>query len=771
MLPVVASAMSMLVACTGEDDGCHDGQIARDEVCFVLKGLESFTRSAVSPSETLVDEVSVFAYYDGFLLDSGHWKNGEDMTLALDVGEEYDFYALANMGDVSLPVLEKDVEDFVYRISDVDDLGGSLPMCWGMKGYVPEASVPVYMDMTRLVSKIVLCVDCGDTGLEVTGVSLVQAPLSVHPFASDGSMALAGMVSTGDHATAADLRALNQGGQTQFYMLENMQGTLLPGNTDPMNKVPLKMDGKSDVCTYVEVECEFVSDSGREGTAVYRMYLGQDETTNFDVVRNGVLTLSLVLTSDGLKVKDSWKITSDYVQHPTGVYLDGGSMSLVIGQEADLTATVLPSDAVDKGVTWQSSDADVAIVTPEGTVTAKNEGECVIRAVSTDRPELYAECKVTVSDALSSLAFDRDRADAVLGYDEGEMRTTEFTVYATYLSGREVAVTDVCTYTSGSSSAIVEVPGVVTHVSPGDAVITARYDGLSATMDVHTEAFAVSSVEFEHSAYSMSLGESVTVRYRVLYNDGTASNYTTYIFMNIKNWSGNGYGVSDWDIASISDYGKVTANSVGNTTLTVSVQDRDTQEIFTDSASLTVNEAYLVSVYADGPAMFYDGSGGPVLYGVYSDGSERNLTASASWTAGNAYVAYSPGTGLIVSDSHNMTEGVTLVTFTGAYRGLSASVTMKYGKWVRGVMFRKTQVSHGIYNYKMVVRYDDFTEEVIPFIYQTSTDGASWSTQKSATTAGAEISATVPETLLRGETVSYFYDYQGNSSKWYAGYL
>lgn len=771
MLPVVASAMSMLVACTGEDDGCRDGQIARDEVCFVLKGLEDFTRSAVSPSEAVVDEVSVFAYYEGFLLDSGHWKNGEDMTLALDVGEEYDFYALANMGDVSLPVLEKDVEDFIYRISDVEDLGGSLPMCWSMKGYVPDPSVPVYMDMTRLVSKIVLCVDCGDTGLEVTGVSLVQAPLSVHPFASGGSMALAGMVSTGDHATAADLRALNQGGQAQFYMLENMQGTLLPGNTDPMNKVPLKMDGKSDVCTYVEVECEFVSDSGREGTAVYRMYLGQDETTNFDVVRNGVLALSLVLTSDGLKVRDSWKITADYIQYPTGMSLITESMEMIIGQTVTLSAFVIPEDSADKSIMWKSSDTGIAVVSSSGRVKAMKEGVCKILAVSAARPEVYSECVVTVKDAVSSLSFDRETVEAVLGYDDSDVRTSEFSVHATYLSGKKVAVTDACTYDSSSPSAVVEVPGVVTHVSPGDAVITARYGGLSATMDVHTEAFAVSSVEFEHSAYSMSLGETLTIRYRVIYNDGTASNYITYILVNAKNWSGNGYGVSDRNIAWISDYGKITANSVGSTTLTVSVTDIGTQEVFTDSAPLTVNEAYLVSVYADGPAMFYDGSGGPGLYGVYSDGTERNLTASASWTAGNAYVTYSPGTGLIVSDSHNMTEGVTLVTFTGTYRGLSASVTMKYGKWVRDVMFRKTQVSHGIYNYKMVVRYDDFTEEVIPFIYQTSTDGSSWSTQKSATTAGAEISATVPETLLRGETVSYFYDYQGNSSKWYAGYL
>lgn len=770
VLLIVASVMCLLSSCAEmENDG---GQIREDaeDMTFVLKDLQDFTRSSITPSETVVNDISVFAYYDGFLLTSGHWNAGEVISLSLDVGETYDFYALANMGDVTLPVLLKDVEDFIYRIDDVADLDTDLPMCWSLKGYSPDPSVPVEIEMTRLVSKVVLDVDCGDTGLRVTGVALMQAPLSVQPFASDGSKALSGMVSAGDHATAADLLILNHGGQVPFYVLENMQGTLLPGNTDPMNKVPVKMDGKSDVCTYVEVECEFESDSGREGTAIYRMYLGKDETTNFDVVRNCVLRLSLTLTADGLKVRDSWKITPDYIQHPVGVDINSASVNLIIGQNAALSATVMPSDAADKRITWQSSDTEIADVSSNGVVLAKKEGTCTIKAISVSHPGLYAECKVTVNDAVSSLSFDRDRAYAVLGYDEGEMRTTEFSVYATYLSGKTVAVTDACTYSSGSSSASVEVPGVVTHVSPGDAVITARYEGLSATMDVHTEAFAVSSVEFEHARYSISLGETMTVRYRVLYNDGTMSNYITNILVSVKTWSGNGYGLSDWGIASISNYGRVTANAVGNTMLAVSVIDRGTQETFTDSAPLTVNEAYLVRVYADGPAMFYDGSGGPALYGVYSDGSERNLTASASWSTGNGHVTYSPGTGIVVSDSHDMVAGVTLVSFTGTYRSMSASVVVKYGKWVREVIFRKTLVSTGVYNYKMVVRYDDFTEEEIPFTYQISERGSGWGASQNAQASGVNITATTPETLIRGQTSVPYLDYQGNSVIWSVGY-
>lgn len=770
MLFVVASAMSVFSSCAEmEKEG---GQIKEDtkEMTFVLKDVHDFTRSSVAPSETAVNDISVFAYYDGFLLASGHWTAGEHMSLSLDVGETYDFYALANMGDVTLPVMQKDVGSFIYRISNIEDLDTYLPMCWSLTGYSHDRSAPVEVEMTRLVSKVVLDVDCGDTGLEVTGVSLMQAPLSVQPFASDGSKALAGMVSAGDRATAADLQILNRGGQVQFYVLENMQGTLLPGNTDPMNKVPMKMDGKSDVCTYVEVECEFTSDDAREGTALYRMYLGKDEMTNFDVVRNGVLRLSLTLTSDGLKVRDSWKITPDYIQYPTGMSLITDSMEMTIGQTVTLSAFVIPEDAADKRITWKSSDTEIAVVSSSGRVKAMKEGVCKILAVSTARPEVYSECVVTVKDAVSSLSFDRETVEAVLGYDDSDVRTSEFSVHVTYLSGKNVAVTDACTYDSSSPSAVVEVPGVVNHISPGEAVITAHYEGLSASMTALTEEFAVSGVEFEQSDYIMSLGENLTVRYRVTFNDGTASDYISYSLVSLNVWSGGGYGCSDWTVASVNDYGKVTANVVGRTYITVSVIENRSQKIFSATVALTVNEAYLVSVYASGPAMFYDGSAGPGLYGVYSDGTERNLTSLASWTTNNSSLSYSPTAGIVVVDAGGLTEGVTLVTFTGTYLGESASVTMKYGKWVRSVSFRKTLVRTGVYNYRLMMIYDDFTEVAVPFDYQTSTGGSEWTASKSAQASGVEITATNPETLIRGRTSSRYLDYQGNSVIWSVGY-
>ncbi len=765
----IALSFLILSSCIASE---NEGMVPADEadaVTFVLEDVCDFTRSSIGVDESTVKDVALFAYYDGFLLCSGYWKAGEKMTLTLDAGEEYDFYALANMGNVSLPVLEKDVRNFVYDIDGLSDMDDSFPMCWSLAGYVPDTSRKVSVQMKRLASKVALDVDCGDTGLKVTGVSLVQAPLSVCPFASDGSKAVAGKVSEGDFATSADLSVLNSGGSVCFYMFENMQGTLLPHNTDPMKKIPSMISGVSDLCTFIEVQCEFDYSSGKEGTARYRMYLGEDEMTNFDVRRNTVLNVSLCLTSDGLKVKNSWKIIPDYVQHLTDISLDRTSMGLLIGEDGVLKATVSPSDAVEVGVRWQSSDTAVATVASDGTVTGISEGKCIIRAVSKDRSEFYAECEVIVEDAVSSLEFSRSEVRKVLGY-EGLPETSAFYVIASWLSGKKLNVTDGCTYSSSSSSASVTASGVVEHMSPGTARITARYEGKSAVMNVETIAFAVSAVEFEQERYVVSLGETVIVRYRVLYNDGTASNYVSNGLLNEKCWSGNGYITSDFDVAGLNDYGRVTTYADGETSVTISVRDRNSQIDYEATVPLQVNQAYLVRVYAGSPPMFYDGSGGPWLYGVYSDGTERNLTASSSWSVSNGYVTYSASAGIQVSDPSKLTEGVSLVTFTGTYRGMSASAASKYGMWVREARFLKTQIRTGVYNYKMIIVYDDHSEVAVPFTYQTSTDGSVWTAAKSASAAGVDLPSTVPATMIKGTTSSGYYDYRGNDVYWSASF-
>lgn len=80
----------------------------------------------------------------------------------------------------------------------------------------------------------------------------------------------------------------------------------------------------------------------------------------------------------------------------TGVTLNKTSLSLTVGDSETLTATVAPSDATNKNVTW-SVTGDAVTVT-NGTVTAAKAGSATVTVTTVDGG-FTANCAVTVEEA------------------------------------------------------------------------------------------------------------------------------------------------------------------------------------------------------------------------------------------------------------------------------------------------------------------------------------------------------------------------------------
>ena len=93
-----------------------------------------------------------------------------------------------------------------------------------------------------------------------------------------------------------------------------------------------------------------------------------------------------------------------YVIPVTGVSLDESSITLDVGGNQTLTATVTPEDATNKKVRWTSDNETVATVSEDGVVTAVAGGTAVITATTHDGL-FTASCTVTVnaSDAAPSI--------------------------------------------------------------------------------------------------------------------------------------------------------------------------------------------------------------------------------------------------------------------------------------------------------------------------------------------------------------------------------
>lgn len=114
--------------------------------------------------------------------------------------------------------------------------------------------------------------------------------------------------------------------------------------------------------------------------------------------------ISYSCTKDDTPADDDNGKTGTETVSVTGVSLDKTTLTLNIGESATLNATVAPSDATNKKVTWTSDKESVATVS-DGKVTAVAAGECQI-TVTTEDGSKTATCAVTVNGGSGSEVSD-----------------------------------------------------------------------------------------------------------------------------------------------------------------------------------------------------------------------------------------------------------------------------------------------------------------------------------------------------------------------------
>ncbi|MCI6629101.1 MAG: Ig-like domain-containing protein [Bacteroidales bacterium] len=103
-------------------------------------------------------------------------------------------------------------------------------------------------------------------------------------------------------------------------------------------------------------------------------------------------TIITVASADGTKTA---RCEVTVIVPVTGVSLDRTSAEIIKGESMTLTATVTPSNAMNKNVMWTSSDPSVATVSQSGVVTALEFGTTTISVNSFDGNK-SATCVVTV---------------------------------------------------------------------------------------------------------------------------------------------------------------------------------------------------------------------------------------------------------------------------------------------------------------------------------------------------------------------------------------
>ncbi|MDE7162476.1 MAG: leucine-rich repeat protein [Clostridia bacterium] len=157
--------------------------------------------------------------------------------------------------------------------------------------------------------------------------------------------------------------------------------------------------------------------------------------------------------------------------HVKSVTLNKTELTLGIGYETTLTATVLPDEATDKTVTWTSEDSDIATV-ESGRITGVSEGTTNITATADG---VSATCTVTVKKLVPAQWINIVERSFVLW--KGGETTAETTVYPENYTSEivwSVAPEGIVTINNGK----------ITALSIGKATVTATIDDKSDTCTV-----------------------------------------------------------------------------------------------------------------------------------------------------------------------------------------------------------------------------------------------------------------------------------------------
>ena len=103
----------------------------------------------------------------------------------------------------------------------------------------------------------------------------------------------------------------------------------------------------------------------------------------------------------------------DAAYRVSSINIEPASVELYSGETQQLAATVAPSQALTKSVTWASSDEGVATVSASGMVTAIAGGNCTITATAQDGTGVVGQCRVTVIQRATGITLNPSECSIV----------------------------------------------------------------------------------------------------------------------------------------------------------------------------------------------------------------------------------------------------------------------------------------------------------------------------------------------------------------------
>ncbi|MFQ9761098.1 MAG: hypothetical protein ACLRZL_10780 [Alistipes communis] len=277
-MPLLASA----VGCSKEDIVPAAESATRFTLRVCPEATQAITRAA---DERAVEDINVFLFDPQGIRPSQHfYVQGGVLERSIPAGR-YDVYAVANLHEDMGPMSRKTLSAYEFRVPRSYT---SLPMsgyaeCTVGKG-MPEATVTVRRNVAKIVCNISFY--GVDYDLKLQSVQVMDMAGVTTLFAEDQQAR---------ELTSSELSAIasyeNRKASRTFFLAENCRGEV-PGITSQEQKCA---GNAPEGATFLRIKAQ------REGKLLtYDVYLGENNTTNFDVRRNTVYTLNIVIKGENV---------------------------------------------------------------------------------------------------------------------------------------------------------------------------------------------------------------------------------------------------------------------------------------------------------------------------------------------------------------------------------------------------------------------------------------------------------------------------------------
>ena len=251
----------------------------------------------------------------------------------------------------------------------------------------------------------------------------------------------------------------------------------------------------------------------------------------------GSATVTAFIANGSLNISASCKVTVKAA--PTAAIASPSKVTLGIDDSCQLTVKPSSSGAASYQFTYSSDNPDIADVTSEGLIIAKDIGTATITAKTFNKQK--AVCSVTVRDRPSDIFLSASSITLALG----QTTTLSVTLPA------KTATT--CTFTSENGCVTVNAKGLVETLKPGeDTIIVKTHNNIIKTCAV-TVLPMPSSIELNQTKATLGQGETFKLVPSV--NKESQSNYT--------------FKSNNTAVATVSSAGKISAKKVGSATITV----------------------------------------------------------------------------------------------------------------------------------------------------------------------------------------------------------